>query len=196
MEFVALEFLNSDWHDWHGSGLHIDRLEQPAWIADFLAQWQLKIDPAVDEAAQTALKELRGLLRRLLETLVAGRSLAAADVAALNHYLSLSAFKRQLNFEAGGQQLRPELRPVQKDWDWALAELANSFAELITQHDTERLRICRNPDCGWIFYDSSRNKTRRWCEDSTCGSLNRVRRFRQRQKATPDPTGLGGSKMV
>lgn len=188
MEFVALEFLNSDWHDWHGSGLHIDRLEQPGWIADFLAQWQLKTDSPLDEAAQTALKELRGLLRRLLETLVAGQSLTAGAIAELNQYLSRSVFKRQLAFEANRQQFHPELKPVQKDWDWVLAELANSFAELVTQHDTERLRICRNADCGWVFYDSSRNKTRRWCEDATCGSLNRVRRFRQRQKAAPDAT--------
>ena len=55
-----------------------------------------------------------------------------------------------------------------------------SFASLVSGHEAGRLKICENPDCGWIFYDQSKSRTRRWCAN-TCASLIKVRRFRKKQ---------------
>jgi predicted RNA-binding Zn ribbon-like protein len=43
------------------------------------------------------------------------------------------------------------------------------------------------PGCGWVFYDRSKNRSRRWCEQATCANLMKVRRFHQkhRQKMSP-----------
>ncbi len=36
--------------------------------------------------------------------------------------------------------------------------------------------------CGWVFYDRSKNRSRKWCEQATCANLMKVRRFRQRHR--------------
>jgi predicted RNA-binding Zn ribbon-like protein len=45
-----------------------------------------------------------------------------------------------------------------------------------------RLKICRNPECRWAFYDRSRNHSRVWCEMKECGNKMKARRFRQRSR--------------
>jgi hypothetical protein len=50
-----------------------------------------------------------------------------------------------------------------------------------------RLKSC--PDCQWVFYDKSRSRTRVWCGmyagdgGRACGTISKVRRYRQRRKA-------------
>jgi CGNR zinc finger protein len=50
-----------------------------------------------------------------------------------------------------------------------------------------RLRAC--PDCGWVFYDSSRNARRTWCSMTAaggargCGSIAKTRAYRARHAA-------------
>jgi hypothetical protein len=49
-----------------------------------------------------------------------------------------------------------------------------------------RLKAC--PDCRWVFYDNTRNGSKRWClmtaggpEGRACGTIAKVRRYRDRQ---------------
>lgn len=58
--------------------------------------------------------------------------------------------------------------------------VAASAAELLTSDDLLRLRRCGGPDCGWLFLDTTRNRSRRWCDMKDCGNLAKVRRYRQR----------------
>ena len=37
-------------------------------------------------------------------------------------------------------------------------------------------------DCGWLFYDTSRNGARRWCSMEGCGSGVKMRRHYARQR--------------
>jgi len=49
---------------------------------------------------------------------------------------------------------------------------------------TERIKLCAGEDCGWLFYDASRNLTRRWCSMADCGNLAKARRhYARRRKA-------------
>ena len=43
-----------------------------------------------------------------------------------------------------------------------------------------RLKICPSEDCRWAFYDTSRNRSKRWCSMETCGNRHKVRAFRDR----------------
>jgi predicted RNA-binding Zn ribbon-like protein len=38
-----------------------------------------------------------------------------------------------------------------------------------------RLKVCPGDDCGWAFYDLSRNQTGRWCSMSVCGGRAKAR---------------------
>lgn len=44
-----------------------------------------------------------------------------------------------------------------------------------------RLKVCRSPGCGWIFFDRSRNRSRRWCDMAVCGNRAKASRFRARR---------------
>jgi predicted RNA-binding Zn ribbon-like protein len=46
-----------------------------------------------------------------------------------------------------------------------------------TMHDGSwsRLKICPGEDCGWAFYDGSRNRSGRWCSMSVCGGRAKAR---------------------
>ena len=45
-----------------------------------------------------------------------------------------------------------------------------------------RLKVCPGDDCGWAFYDQSRNQTGRWCSMSVCGGRAKARaHYRRRQ---------------
>lgn len=179
MNFAFLELLNSDWHDYRGSGRTEDRLEDPKWLARFLARWRLEIREKPDHAAREALRALRARLRRMAEDLDAGRQLSDEDLAGLNAVLEKAPSVRRLAWDGEGRYAI-ELAPLEKDWNWVLAELAASFVDLVTQHDPRRVKVCENPDCRWVFYDESRSRSRRWCDASGCGNLLKVRRFRER----------------
>jgi predicted RNA-binding Zn ribbon-like protein len=50
----------------------------------------------------------------------------------------------------------------------------------------KRLKAC--PDCRWVFYDNTRNGSKRWClmyaggpDGRACGTIAKVRRYRERQ---------------
>lgn len=46
-----------------------------------------------------------------------------------------------------------------------------------------RLKICPAEDCRWGFYDTSRNRSKRWCSMEVCGNRNKVRAYRDRTHA-------------
>ncbi|MBK6315514.1 MAG: CGNR zinc finger domain-containing protein [Blastocatellia bacterium] len=80
-----------------------------------------------------------------------------------------------------GGSFRVELEPTKRDWVWVASEIVASLADVLAAHETHRLKLCGNPDCRWVFYDESKNRTRRWCADS-CGNLIKVRRFRKARR--------------
>ncbi|WP_210767789.1 CGNR zinc finger domain-containing protein [Cellulomonas humilata] len=45
-----------------------------------------------------------------------------------------------------------------------------------------RLKACANPDCQWVYYDGSRNRSGRWCSMTECGDVMKARAYRQRSR--------------
>ena len=66
--------------------------------------------------------------------------------------------------------------------DGAMGRLAESIARELSQGHPERLRICANDECRWVFNDTSRTGTRKWCDMSTCGNRAKVARHRARKR--------------
>jgi predicted RNA-binding Zn ribbon-like protein len=100
--------------------------------------------------------------------------------AFLNNYMAGMSFHRELKAKEG----RPALNeiPEKLDWSWFMAEVASSFAALYTSEAADKLKICQNPECRWLFIDESKSRNRKWCDD-TCSTLMKVRRFRQKTKS-------------
>ena len=65
--------------------------------------------------------------------------------------------------------------------DDVLAPVVWSAAELLTSGPLERVRECPGDEtCGWLFLDTSRNGSRRWCDMRTCGNRAKARRHYRR----------------
>ncbi len=63
--------------------------------------------------------------------------------------------------------------------DAFIPRLALAASELLTGPERARVRICEATamdGCGWLFLDTSKNGTRRWCEMATCGNKYKARR--------------------
>jgi predicted RNA-binding Zn ribbon-like protein len=72
----------------------------------------------------------------------------------------------------------------QHDPDLPLWALALSAADLMTSEAVERVRACHNVECRWLFLDTSKNHTRRWCDMKVCGNRMKARRFKAQRKTS------------
>jgi predicted RNA-binding Zn ribbon-like protein len=76
----------------------------------------------------------------------------------------------------------PDFVPPQRDLDGALALIGTIAAIAQLDGSWLRLKACRGEDCGWAFYDHSRNQTGSWCSMSVCGSRAKARDYRRRKR--------------
>ena len=61
--------------------------------------------------------------------------------------------------------------------NWPLWVVARSAVEVLTTDELARVKECPGADdCGWLFYDTSKNNSRRWCSMEGCGSRVKMRR--------------------
>ncbi len=180
MEFLILEYLNTGWFatHWH----HQDVLLTPKLFAEFLRKWRIEPSSPPTPDAICALVEYRGFLEGALRELIDLRRISPETAAELNRVLSLAPGIRSAG--ADGEKYQTAFQPLRKDWNWVMAEVAESFFAL-TGMDIGRIRICENPGCQWVFYDETRSRTKRCCDD-TCASLVKVRRYRARKKENKD----------
>jgi predicted RNA-binding Zn ribbon-like protein len=66
--------------------------------------------------------------------------------------------------------------------DWILNPLIRSAADLLVSDELKRVKKCGDPACGWLFLDTSRNNSRRWCDMSDCGNRAKACRFYKKSK--------------
>lgn len=75
-------------------------------------------------------------------------------------------------------------------WSWTdshhleylLWQVIRSAEELLTDSLLNRVKECAGTDCGWVFLDMSRNRSRRWCDMEDCGNRAKARRHYERSK--------------
>ena len=184
MNSLWIDFVNSDWHDPLGREPDRDRLEDQAWLRRLLEGWKLPRIDVRSRESRSALQQLRGLLQEFVRTLVNDGSLRPAELTTLNRYLAARPVTSRLEIEDDSFRLR--LTPTSKGLDAVLFAVAESFAAFLTEGDPTRLKLCENRDCRWVFYDTTRSRTRRWCADS-CGNLIKVRKCRQKKRTRQGP---------
>lgn len=176
----ALGLVNSEY--WYGRGpaAREDQLESPEWLESYLEGWDLTPEQAPSDRDLRDLVALRALVRRLATELHERREIGS-ELELLRPYVERGAYQRRLVSHA--ESVGAEFAPVRRDWGWVLAEIAVSFVELLAGDGRKRIKLCANDECGWAFYDESKNRRRRWCDMQICGNVAKVRRFRARQQA-------------
>ncbi len=73
------------------------------------------------------------------------------------------------------------------DLPGALGALVGIAAAAALDGSAQRLKAC--PNCGWAFYDYSRNRTASWCSMQLCGNRQKTRRYRERRAAANPAEG-------
>jgi predicted RNA-binding Zn ribbon-like protein len=74
-------------------------------------------------------------------------------------------------------------------WGWPhlpeaiLGPIMQAAVELLTTGDPARIKQCQGHECGWLFYDETKNNNRRWCDMKVCGNRAKARAARKRRKA-------------
>ncbi len=74
-------------------------------------------------------------------------------------------------------------------WDWSNNEelqsvlwpVVHSAMELLTSSDLRRVKRCGR--CSWLFLDTTKNRSRRWCSMEGCGTNEKSERFIARRRA-------------
>lgn len=130
-------------------------------------------DPTPVQLAR--LRRLRETLRHLGEIAAGGRLPTDEELGPLNRYLAEVPVEQQLL--VGDDRILVKGTALATGWDEVIRDLAGWFAIIVVRYEPARLHVCGNPDCGRLFYDTSKNRTGRWC-DEVCGNRMRVRRFR------------------
>ncbi len=59
----------------------------------------------------------------------------------------------------------------------ALGVIAADAIGIIAGARDGRLALCASPTCRAAFFDTSRSRTRRWCDMNTCGNREKKARF-------------------
>lgn len=180
MERLWTDFANSLWHDWKGEGRSEDRLFASKWQQHFLVQHQYAAMPEPDTEERKRMTLLRDKLIETAFSLAGGSPLTAGEVKFYNETINGRPVFPQFHFSDDRLKLN-YVRNV-RCWDDILADVTVDFAKTVITGDTSRIRICSNNNCRWIFYDDTKSRRQRYCDDKLCGNLMKVRRFRAKKK--------------
>lgn len=64
----------------------------------------------------------------------------------------------------------------------AVGVLVAIVATAMSDGGWARMKICPGHECGWAFYDHSRNQSGRWCSMSVCGGREKARAHYRRRR--------------
>ncbi len=188
---LCLDFANTA--EWHASPHPEEHLNSYADLVEWARSVGL-LSPAsagrlIDEAARRPAQAaavlawaiaLREAIYRLFSAIAAARPAPEADLAFLNSALREAHASLQVSPAGKGFV-----------WQWAAREdaldqmlwpVARDAADLLTSEELDRVGECADDrGCGWLFIDTSKNRTRRWCGPG-CANRAKAQRHYARLK--------------
>lgn len=149
------------------------------------------VDSATHRRLGAAASRRPAAARKVVREAIALREAMAAvlvksdrkSLAALNAALAATRFSYRLEPAADGR-----LHAVASgDVDALrapLAALAHEIVEFLASDRLARIGHCADHRCGWFFVDTSRNRTRLWCDMADCGNNAKARAFYRRKRSS------------
>jgi predicted RNA-binding Zn ribbon-like protein len=188
---LSLDFVNTA--DWHASDHPVEFLTS---YSDLVA-WSQHVGILTDHQAQRLLKKaarrpgdasavleraiaLREAIYRIFSAISRGRPPQAADLATFNVELSEALAQSRIVSTAEG--FTWDWAGAEDALDWMLWPVAHDAAGLLTSEELDRVGQCADDRCGWLFLDTSRNRSRRWCSMEDCGNRAKARRYYERKR--------------
>lgn len=135
------------------------------------------------KSASNALRnalELREIIYRILSAIAGGEEPEPADLSDFNRTLSGAMLKSQISPSEEGYIWT--WKTTENSLDRMLWPIARETASLLTSKDMSQVGECADDrGCGYLFFDTSRNHSRRWCSMEICGNRAKAQRHYQRQ---------------
>lgn len=187
-EHLALDFVNTR-TDEHGTitdvlasfGDVVAWLEAAGVLAPADARTLRAFEgPRQASDALSAVRAFRDVLREMLDEHRERGIIGARFVKAINGRLDACGCARALVRERDGYALRVQYR-FERPRD-VLMPLANAAAELIAHEDLTRVKRCGGDCCDMYFLDTSRNRSRTWCDMAVCGNRAKAAAYYRRSR--------------
>jgi predicted RNA-binding Zn ribbon-like protein len=153
-----------------------DAIDSPAGLRAWLAERSLApadLRPTEGDVARVA--EFRESLRALLHA-NNGSELEPDAIQRLNR-AGRGGLRVRFD-DDGGAELEPQ---PEEAIAAAIGQVVAVVFLAIADGTFARLKACPAQDCGWAFYDRSKNRSGRWCSMAVCGSREKVRAHRARK---------------
>lgn len=120
-------------------------------------------------------RELRDTMRALAAANAEGKVDRGASRRLQEH---VGARSVPLTVDSKGR-LDLDLTPARSVEEFLSLMIGIAFRSQV-EDEWRRLKLCRNDECRWAFFDSSRNRGGSWCRMEVCGNRIKNRHYRQR----------------
>ncbi len=156
-----------------------DRLSDPAGLASWAARagWAFEGVPEATELAE--MRGMRAALLGIFDRLVEGEAPDPRHLSTLNAGIASAGASSALVPDANGNWILADR--AERPLELLRHAIAKDAAALLTG-DVARVKRCLAHDCLWLFLDSSKNLSRRWCVMNECGARSKMRRLRSRHR--------------
>lgn len=166
-----------------------DSLTEPPDLAAFLRDHRDSYRRPITERDVEEVRALRGRLRSAftegdMHTVVGLMNSLLAESSALPQLSDHDGEPWHLHFTPPESSLVAHMA----------AEAAMGLSIVIRDHGLDRLQVCAAIGCSRVFVDTSRNRSRRYCNPDTCGNRTNVAAYRARQRAASDGAAGGDRK--
>ena len=142
----------------------------------------VKADKEPQEASKTLSNaiEIRETIYRMLSAVAHGEKPDDPDLSRFNRTLTEALIKSQISPTVEGFTWTWQVD--ENSFDRMLWPIAREAANLLTSEDIKRVGECADDrGCGYLFFDTSRNHSRRWCSMESCGNRAKAQRHYQRK---------------
>ncbi len=190
----CLSFANT--LDWHASAQPVETLHDYGDLVSWAQQIHL-LSPTAGADLLTLAEQQRADATRVYSTAIALREAIYRTFRAINPVTAALPTDLALinqHYRAATNQLELVTSDNTFCWRWStlcaaldapLWPVAWSTVELLTSPWLARVKICEDVrGCGFLFIDTSKNRSRRWCSMESCGNRAKVQRHRARRSAS------------
>jgi predicted RNA-binding Zn ribbon-like protein len=188
---LSLDFANTA--DWHASEDPVELLTSYSELVDWSVhagvltghQGQRLLEEAVRRRAEAATVleraiTLREAIYRIFAAVSREQAPREADLAILNAELPRTLARSRIVSVPEG--FAWDCASGEDTLDGMLCPVVRDAADLLTSGEMDRVRQCADGRCGWLFFDTSRNRSRRWCSMEDCGNRAKARRHYERSR--------------
>ena len=167
---LVQQFVNTHNHEFERER---DRLRTPIHARQWLVAHGLMDErDTISERDRRWLLAVREAMREWLGSSAGQRNDVEAD-----QILEDAARRARLTLNFAAAE-RPVLLPEARGAGGAVGRLLAVLYDAAAGGSSDRLKTCRQ--CGWLFFDQSKNRSAEWCSMSICGNRMKNRSYRRR----------------